>query len=62
MAAALLVLTFVLAIADWIGTERGWVKPRYFTKPATILVLIAWFSVSHGWARRRCDRPAICSG
>ena len=49
MSTALLVLTFALAIADWIATERGWVKARYLTKPAVLLALIAWFSVTNGW-------------
>ncbi len=49
IAPALLVPTFVLAVADWIGTERGWVRSRYFTKPAVLLALIAWFSLANGW-------------
>ena len=49
MDTALLVLTFIFAIADWIGTERGWIKARYLTKPAPLLALIAWFSVVNGW-------------
>ncbi len=49
MQTALLVLVFVFAALDWIGTERGWVRPRYLTKPATILALIAWFTVANRW-------------
>lgn len=49
MQTVLLVLVFVFAVTDWIGTERGWVRPRYLTKPATILALIAWFTVANGW-------------
>jgi len=49
MATALLVLTFVFAITDWIGIERGWVRARYLSKPAPLLALMAWFSLLNGW-------------
>jgi uncharacterized membrane protein YhhN len=32
-----------LAVSDWIATGFGWKSVRYFTKPATLLVLILWF-------------------
>ncbi len=45
----LLILTFGLAAATWIGTDRGWMRPTYFFKPATLIALIAWFSLAAGW-------------
>jgi len=38
-----LVLTFILAILDWVGTELRWKRLRFFTKPGTLVALIAWF-------------------
>jgi uncharacterized membrane protein YhhN len=38
-----------MAGAEWIAVWRGWVKVTYFTKPATMLAIIAWFSQLGGW-------------
>jgi alkenylglycerophosphocholine/alkenylglycerophosphoethanolamine hydrolase len=44
------VLVF-LAVAglDWVGTARGWNRARWITKPAALVLLIAWFSLFGGW-------------
>jgi uncharacterized membrane protein YhhN len=42
-------LTLVLAILDWFFVYQGLIKFNYFTKPATLLALIAWFSSLGGW-------------
>ncbi len=49
METALLVLTFGLASANWLAVDRGWKKAGIFTKPATLIALIAWFSLAAGW-------------
>ena len=49
METGLLVLTLVLAVFDWIATEKNWHKVRLFSKPATVMALIAWFSAAAGW-------------
>ncbi len=49
MGTSLLILTFGLASANWLAAERGWIKTQIFTKPATVIALIAWFSLSAGW-------------
>ncbi len=46
---ALLVLTFVLAAADWLNVWKGWRRASWITKPGTLLALLAWFSLSGGW-------------
>ncbi|MEN4042669.1 MAG: lysoplasmalogenase [Anaerolineaceae bacterium] len=37
-----------LAVSDWAATGFGWRKVRLLTKPATLLVLIAWFLQAGG--------------
>src|ERR1035437_5377631 len=49
METILLVLTFILAVFDWVATEKNWHKVRLFSKPATLMALIAWFSAAAGW-------------
>lgn len=49
METGLLVLTLVLAVFDWIATEKKWHKVRLFSKPATLVALTAWFSAAAGW-------------
>jgi uncharacterized membrane protein YhhN len=47
--APLFILTFGLACATWLSADRGWAKTRLLAKPATLIALIAWFSLAHGW-------------
>ncbi len=49
METSLLVLTFGLAHITWVSADRGWVKTQKFAKPATLMALIAWFSLAKGW-------------
>ncbi|HSV85690.1 MAG TPA: lysoplasmalogenase [Levilinea sp.] len=37
-----------LAASDWVATAFGWRNVRLLTKPATLLVLIAWFIQAGG--------------
>ena len=44
------VLVFLaVAALDWVGTVRGWNRARWITKPAALVLLIAWFSLFSGW-------------
>jgi uncharacterized membrane protein YhhN len=38
-----------LAFVDWAASWRGWIRVRWFTKPAVLLLLIAWFTQVSGW-------------
>ncbi len=49
METSLLILTFGLAFVTWISADRGWIKTQFFAKPATLIALIAWFSLAAGW-------------
>lgn len=49
MAVSLLGLTLVWAFLDWAAIARGWQRAKYVTKPATLLALIAWFTLAAGW-------------
>lgn len=49
MGTTLLALTLALAVVDWAAVERNWRAVHFFCKPATLLALIAWFSVAAGW-------------
>lgn len=49
MFSILFYFTLVMAVADWIAVGRRWIRVRYVTKPATLLLLIAWFTQSSGW-------------
>ncbi len=40
-------LALVLAVLDWIAVAGGWKKLEYFTKPATMVALLA-FMVQNG--------------
>ena len=41
---------FILsALLDWIALRMGWKKVNYFSKPAALLALIAWFTSLGGW-------------
>ena len=44
-----LILTFLLALLDWIAAERRWTRLRYFSKPGVLAALIAWFTRAVGW-------------
>ncbi len=44
-----MILTFGLALITWLGADHGWVKTVNFAKPATLIALIAWFSLAKGW-------------
>jgi uncharacterized membrane protein YhhN len=37
------------AIVDWAASWRSWKHVRWFTKPAVLLLLIAWFTQVGGW-------------
>jgi uncharacterized membrane protein YhhN len=50
MGSALLALTLALAVVDWAAAEKNWHAVHFFCKPATLLALIAWFSVAAGWS------------
>jgi uncharacterized membrane protein YhhN len=49
MPTVLLVLTLALAAADWAAAENKWRRLHLVFKPATLLALIAWFSLAAGW-------------
>jgi len=42
-------LMLAFALVDWIGSWRGWRRIRWVTKPGTLALLIAWFSLVGGW-------------
>jgi uncharacterized membrane protein YhhN len=42
-------IAMALALVDWIGTGLGWKRRRYFTKGATMVALITWFTSVGGW-------------
>ncbi len=42
-------LMLVFAVTDWIGAWRVWNRLRWLTKPGTLILLIAWFSLVGGW-------------
>lgn len=44
-----LVGALVLAVADWFAVALNQKRVRYFTKPAALLALIAWFWQMGGW-------------
>jgi uncharacterized membrane protein YhhN len=39
----------IVAVADWVAAWRGWKSARWVTKPAALLLLIAWFTQMGGW-------------
>lgn len=44
-----LVLTLLFAAANWLAVYFNWHKVELVAKPATLLCLIIWFSVTGGW-------------
>jgi len=48
MITAVLVLTFLAALTDWVAVYKGWKTIEYVAKPATLALLFAWlFLQSH---------------
>jgi uncharacterized membrane protein YhhN len=47
---ALIVLVFVVALLDWTAVAKGWQKVEYFTKPAVMVLLLAWLALT-GFSR-----------
>jgi len=44
-----LFLFLLSAVLDWISLWKGWKKVNYFSKPAALLALSAWFTSLGGW-------------
>ncbi len=42
-------LMLACAVTDWAGSWRGWGKIRWLSKPGTLVLLIAWFTLTGGW-------------
>lgn len=42
-------LMVVLALLDWLASWQHWKKVRKFSKPGTLILLIAWFTQIGGW-------------
>jgi uncharacterized membrane protein YhhN len=42
-------LVLAFALIDWVATGRNWRRVRWLTKPATLILLIAWFTQLGGW-------------
>ena len=52
------ILMFMVAATDWVAVAKGWKKVEYFSKPATMILLLGWLALVGGFG----SLPLICFG
>jgi uncharacterized membrane protein YhhN len=58
MTTAVLVVTFLVAVTDWVAVARNWKRVEYLAKPATMILLLVYLAMTGGFH----STPRICFG